>query len=306
MYYTRNCYDNTKNTYFNYSNYPNKYKILKNDFLFNTSSYNPKTFVIKQNKSFKLEREEEKVNKEQNKEKNKSLLFNQIFLLESQISELQNKVCELNAENINMNKDKKQLKNYEQIIKVQREDAKKAENIIFKLNQEINYLKKSYDKNLLYISKLKKMNNQNSETNYTHRDKFPLKLNQKEGIFYDIDNDHFFNELKKDNEKLNTFKDNSEEKKYKKNCNDILFRINDENGKENVINLSDNKNKNISLFGEVSSKDNTIDKNNKDNNNILYNKNSFNKMKGSDINSIQNKQSSYFITNGEANSYLLF
>ena len=51
-YYTRHCYDNTKNTYFNYSNYPNNccktnYKIFKNDFLINTSSNNPKTLVIR-------------------------------------------------------------------------------------------------------------------------------------------------------------------------------------------------------------------------------------------------------------------
>ena len=47
--------------------------------------------------------------------------------------------------------------NYEEIIETERYRAKKAENTIYKLRQEIDILKKSYNKNLAYISKMKKI-----------------------------------------------------------------------------------------------------------------------------------------------------
>lgn len=55
-----------------------------------------------------------------------------------------------------MDKDKKKLKNYEQIIENERHKSQKAEDTILKLRKEIEFLQKNYNKNLNVISKLKK------------------------------------------------------------------------------------------------------------------------------------------------------
>ena len=60
------------------------------------------------------------------------------------------------------------IKTYEQIIETEKNKTKKAENTIYELRQEIEILKKSYNKNLNYISKLKKTNkNKNIISNKT-------------------------------------------------------------------------------------------------------------------------------------------
>ena len=160
MKYSRNITNKRNSTYFNYSNFQNggyktNQKLFKNDILFNNSMHSPKAPETGKNKSFKINREDEEEKVSKDNEKYICSLNNQIYKLESQIEQLQNKVCELNTQNKNIDKDKKKLKNYEQIIETERHKVKKAENTIYNLRQEIEMLKKSSNKNIKNISKLK-------------------------------------------------------------------------------------------------------------------------------------------------------
>ena len=106
--YSRN-YKNKDNTFLNYSNFQNasyrtNEKILKSDILFNNSAYTPKAPEINSNKSFIINKnEEEKINKDN--EKYIDCLNSQTYKLDSQIDQLQNKVFELNIQNIKIEKD---------------------------------------------------------------------------------------------------------------------------------------------------------------------------------------------------------
>ena len=73
-----------------------------------------------------------------------------------------------------------------------------------------------------------------------------------------------------------------------KNSNDIQFRIADENEKNN---LSEKRIINIPITEELTSQGNSS--NNYSNRKIIFNHNAFNKMKGSDIDSSNNKLNSH-------------
>ena len=100
---------------------------------------------------------------------------------------------------------------------------------------------------------------------------------------------------------------NNNEDDFYKNSNDIQFRATDENEKNN--NLYNKQNRNYTMPEKMISQGNLSIKcdNNYDNNNIIHNTNTFNKMKGSDINTTNNnKLYSYSNTNEESINNLLF
>ena len=192
-----------------------------------------------------------------------------------------------------MIKIKKKLKTYEQIIETEKNKTKKAENTIYELRQEIEILKKSYNKNLNYISKLKKTNkNKNIINNKSINTDSRREFN---GIqtYYDLNDKNIEN--------------NNNEDVFYKNSNDIQFRATDENEKNN--NLYNKQNRNYTMPEEIISQTNlslNCDNNFYDNN-IIHNTNTFNKMKGSDINTTSNNKL-YSISNAneEAINNLLF
>ena len=308
--HSRNLTKKTNNTYFNYSYFPNggyktNKKLFKNDISFNTSAYTPKVNEITKSKSLKInnEDEEEKVNKES--EKYIYSLNDQIYKLESQIELLQNKVFELNNQNKNIDKDKQKLKNYEQIIETEKHKAKKAENTINNLRQEIEMLKKNYNKNLNYICKLKKTNkNHNSEKALS------VRLNHKKEKKVNNNNDNeneqiYHNKYGNDSHRefngINSKSIQNNNEDYLTNSNDIRFRITDENSKNNLTNFDNKQNRINTISEDISSFGN---KSNNFENKIIYNKNAFNKMKGSDIDTSNNKLYSYSNVNEETSNNL--
>ena len=289
-----------KDTYFNYSIYPYggytiNQKLYKNDKLINNSAYIPRFPEVCKNKSFNIYKEEEKVNNESENYINS--LNAQIFKLESQIEQLQNKVYELNSQNKTIDKDKKKIKNYEYIIEKERHKAKKAENTIYNLKQEIEMLKKSY--NLNYISVIKNSNEKRSANTYKNKEKkLSMILNdiknksqeKEENIFNNnkklsFDSKSELNEISKNTERKNKKNKKNRKKDCLKNSNDIQFRITDETEKNN---LSEKRNINIPITEELSSQGNSSN-NFSNNRKIIFNQNVFNKMKGSDIDSSNNK-----------------
>ena len=160
----RNCGVRNNNTYLNYSHFANciahktNHKLFHNDVLINNSSYMPMPNTLIKNKSFKIEKEEEKVNFNKQK-KDMSSLNNQIFQLESQIDALQKQVVELNSQNKNFDKDKKKLKNYEKIIETERFKNLSAEKCIYRLQQEMEILKKNYNNNINNLTAISKNKN---------------------------------------------------------------------------------------------------------------------------------------------------
>ena len=191
---------------------------------------------------------------------------------------------ELNAQNIKIEKDKKKLKNYEKIIQTEKNKNKKAENIIFELRQEIEFLKKSCNKNISYYT-LRKANKNNYNDN-------KLRANSCREFNGLNPNFNFSNNLEKNDCLINS--------------NDIPFRINDEIGKNN---LSMKQNRFFTLSEEFSSpgnRSNNLDNNYMDND-IIHNQDVFCKIKGNDIDANNNnKLYSFLNENEEMNNNLFF
>ena len=289
--FSRNNSQKNKNneTYFNYSNIPNSgyqsnYKLFKkSDVLYDNLTYTPKLIKIK-----KIKNEEVKGNK--NDETFISSFNVQIFNLESQIKQLQNKVIELNSQNININKDKKKLKNYEQIIEKERNKVIEAENTIINLRQEIGFLKESYNKNLNMLSQLKNENRSNhfkkTKNKYNNllmdfnKDKNKRSIQSRNDI---LNLDQFINDLHQQvnglNRDLNNIKMDVDFSKNK-NKNDINKYK--DNYYINSNNIFSNENcKNNSFFCKNRRKTYSEEK-------ALLNKNNkfindYDKLKGSDI-----------------------
>jgi hypothetical protein len=222
------------------------------------------------------------------------------------------------------------MKNYEQIIEDKRSKVHNAEDTILKLRQEMDILKDTYNKNLNFISKVKKDNHQdyplkhNESCNKSKENKLSIisNIDKKSQIsFSKNDNLNQFiddlnrqvNDLNKDLDDIkidmatqpnNKNKFYNNESNYSKNSNDINFRSSNENDKNN---LSTNKNRIYTISEEMvttfKESNNLINKNNS--NKVLYKNQTFDKMQGSDID-VCRKLDSGFYSNEETTNNLVF
>ena len=209
------------------------------------SAYIPKSFELNlfRGDSSKKRKEEKNIinNTNSNRDKDKdneyiSSLNNQIYKLENQIEQLQNKVYELNSLNMSFKNDHNKLKNYEILIKNERQKTQMAEKRVIELKKEIEHLLKS------------NKNNNNIKHRYIHNPKKLLKQNKLRNISMQSSFDKKGKTSESENENLNIFINDlhnqvnklNNELNENENINDI--KIN----KTNILEETKNNNTSIS------------------------------------------------------------
>ena len=229
----------------------------------------------------------------------------QIYKLEEQISNLQKKLADLNNSNSLDKNNKIKIKEYEEIIQNERIKNRNAEKIILDLQNEINLLKQEYKENKNFLNESENDNNNNIQKNIekcemqnnimkfdTERENLDAFINnlrkQAEGL--KISQNSNSNDIKINKRKFSENTENYSNSKYlssvdfknnlskSSNSNDIFVKT-DINKSENINKNNNDYNKNNIYTIEEEIATYSLEENNSNQNNNLYDK-----MKGSDIN----------------------
>jgi hypothetical protein len=219
--------------------------------------------------------------------------------------------------------DHNKLKNYEILIKNERQKTQMAEKRVIELKKEIEHLLKSNKNNNnikhRYIHNPKKLLKQNKLRNISMQSSFDKKgktsesenenlnifindlhnqvnklnneLNENENINdIKINKTNILEETKNNNTSISNNEKNMPEiieNNYLKNSNDISYAPNQDNKNIDNEKINNNKNRIYTIPEEMNTY--TLDNNNYENNRDIYNNSVFDKMKGSDIkNNYQN------------------